>query len=199
MRSTEQLNYPPDMYSLGRFLFDEVSVWADFWWARKGAMLLNFCPHVRHLYSRWAARRSWICVLCRFRFDFRRNDLSQIEHLNSLSFRCICSCWIKFFGRLKSFPQVLHSWRSPFADDESSLSYTCKSEINRIIGLQIVIMSIFKYIEKYTSAVRFVPAPVCSLCKVVSCKTCKYKKSIALVNSCSIHRPKFKIRKIWLR
>lgn len=127
-------NISPARSSLGRFLFNEVSVWAN-WWARKGAMLWNFSPHFLHVYSRCAARRSCTCFRWCSRWDFLWKDFSHFEHLCFLSPRCFFSCLFKLSLRLNCFPQVEHSWCFFLFGVICSLSYQNRLQTKTFISL----------------------------------------------------------------
>jgi len=114
----------PESSWRGRLAVVEGLLWAVFWCARNGARLWKTSPQVLHTYSRWAARRSWTCFSWRFRSQLRWNDLSHLLHWCGFSLICIFSWRFNLSGRVKTFPQISHTWRDLLVEEMSSSS--CK-------------------------------------------------------------------------
>lgn len=130
----------PVSSSLGRFLLKEGLVWAVFWCAWNGAILWNTSPQVVHLYSRWAARRSWTCFSCRNKCDFRLNFLSHLGQSCCFSLMCICWCCFKLSARVNTFLQVGHSCRVFLTGGDMSTS-SYKINVNRINAWQTMCLN----------------------------------------------------------
>ena len=114
----------PESSWRGRFAVVEGLLWAVFWCAINGAILWNVSPQVKRWYSRWAARLSWTCFSWRFRSQLRRNDLSHLLHWCGFSLVCVFSWRFNLSGRVKTFPQIFHTWRDLLVEEISSSS--CK-------------------------------------------------------------------------
>ena len=114
----------PESSWRGRFAVVEGLLWAVFWCAINGARLWNVSPQVEHWYSRWAARLSWTCFSWRFRSQLRWNDLSHLLHWCGFSLVCVFSWRFNLSGRVKTFPQISHTWRDLLVEEISSSS--CK-------------------------------------------------------------------------
>ena len=113
----------PESSSCRRWAAVEGLLCADFPCARNGARLWKTSPQVLHTYSRWAARRSWTCFSWRFRSNLRWNDLSHLLHWCGFSLICVFSWRFNLSGRVKTFPQISHTWWDLLVEEISS---SCK-------------------------------------------------------------------------
>ena len=155
-------------------------LWAVFWWAWNGAMFWKISPQVRHLYSRRAPRFLCTCCSWRCRSDLRWKVLSHLEHWCFFIFKWDSSWRFKASNRVKTFPQVPHSFLDFLTSGRSASSYktinkrisiSINSTIFKVQSIipQLVVFCRLHSVNRFQEAVQYPENrnKICEFCKVI--------------------------------